>query len=106
MPTIMLGNASVVEEVKKDEALDASPYHVERVHRKDLGKRVTTMVLNETDIDDRPSRGMNLTMAVQLWARHSDKPPDWVEGDDELLAQLVADHYGCSVGRSKSWKEG
>ena len=106
MATIVLGNDSVIEEVKKDQALDASPDNVEYVKRKDLGRRETTMDLNEVDGDDNPSRAMNLTLAVRFWPRHSDKPPAWVDGTDELLVALVADHFGCPVGRPKSWKVG
>jgi hypothetical protein len=45
------------------------------------------MNLNEVDGEDNPSRGMNLTMLTRLWALHSDKPPAWVESDDELLSR-------------------
>lgn len=106
MATVYLGNTSVIETVKKDPALDASPDNIKTIVRDDLGRRVTTMALNEVDGEDRPSRGMNLTMCVRLWDMHSDKPPAWVEGDDELLTALVADHFGCPVGRPKTWKEG
>lgn len=102
MPTIALGNESVIEHYKPDEGTDETKVKA----RKDLGNRVTTMSLNETDITDKPSRAMNLQMVTRLWEMHSDKPPAWVDGDDELLTQLVADHYGAPVGRPKSWKEG
>lgn len=40
-----------------------------------------------------------------LWVRHSSDPgPAWVESDDEGVADLLAAHYGCPVGRPKSWK--
>lgn len=106
MATIVLGNESVIEEVKKDEALDASPENVDHVPRKDLGRRETTMDLNETDGDDNPSRAMNFTLATRFWGRHSDKPPAWVDGTDELLVALLADHYGCPIGRPKNWTKG
>lgn len=106
MSRITLGNDSVIEEVKKDPGLDASPDNVYYKARKDLGKRVTTMSLNETDIDDKPSRAMNLAMLGLIWPKHSDKPPAWVEGDDRLLVELVADQYACPIGRPKKWKEG
>lgn len=101
MPTVRLGNESVVEHVKPDEGTNES---VARA-RKDLGQRVTTMSVNEVDGEDRESRAMNLSMVVRLWDMHSDKPPAWVESDDELLEQLVAGQFGCPQGRPKSWKE-
>lgn len=106
MPVLYLGNESVIEKIKKDPALDDAPDNVEYRDRADLGKRVTSMNLNEVDGDDKPSRAMNLTLAARFWPDHSDKPPAWVEGDDDLLVQLVADHFDCKIGRPKSWKEG
>jgi hypothetical protein len=99
---LRLGNESVIEGYKPDEGSNEVLYR----SRKDLGKRTTTMSLNETDIDDNPSRAMNLTQAIRFWAQWSDKPPAWVEGDDDLLVALVAEHFGCPVGRPKSWSEG
>lgn len=102
MSQLRLGNESVIEGYKPDEGTNVVLIRA----RKDLGKRTTTMSLNETDIDDKPSRSMNLALAIRFWKQESDKPPVWVEGDDELLVALVADHFGCPVGRPKSWKEG
>jgi hypothetical protein len=102
VPTVLLGNESVTEPYKPDEGTDETKIR----QRKDLGRRVTTMNLNEVDGDDNPSRAMNLTMVTRLWALHSDKPPAWVAGDDDLLNALIADHYGCELGRPKNWKEG
>jgi hypothetical protein len=102
MPLIQLGNDSVVEGYKPDEGTDVVLLRA----RKDLGRQITTMMLNETDIDDRPSRAMNLSLAVRVWSEHSDKPPAWVESDDELMAALIADHFGCRVGRPRNWKAG
>lgn len=106
MAIVYLGNKSVITQVKKDDSLDASPDNLKTVRHEALGQRVTTMNLNETDIADRPNRAMNLALAVRLWDTQSDKPPSWVESDDELLATLIADHFGCPVGRPKSWREG
>jgi hypothetical protein len=44
------------------------------------------------------------------WNHHSqgdavaDTTPDWVESDNEALAQLLASQFGCPVGRPASWK--
>ena len=102
MPTVLLGNESVLEPYKPDQGTDETKVRV----REDLGRRVTTMSLNEVDGDDNPSRAMNLAMVIRLWGLHSNEPPAWVDGDDDLLTALIADHYGCETGRPKNWKEG
>lgn len=99
---LTFGNESVVEGYKEDEGVNL----VKLRARKDLGRRVTTMNLNETDIDERPSRAMNLKTCVLMWQELSDKAPSWVEGDDRLLVELAADHFGCAIGRPKNWREG
>lgn len=44
------------------------------------------------------------------WNHHSqgdavgDTTPDWVESDNDALATLLGSHFGCPVGRPKSWK--
>lgn len=102
MPTVMLGNESVLEPYKPDPGTDVTKTRA----RNDLGRRTTTMSLNEVDGADNPSRAMNLAMLTRLWPLHSDQPPAWVDGDDPLLVSLIADHFGCEQGRPKSWKEG
>jgi hypothetical protein len=64
VPTVLLGNESVTEPYKPDPGTDETKIR----QRKDLGRRVTTMNLNEVDGEDNPSRAMNLTMAIRLWA--------------------------------------
>lgn len=32
-----------------------------------------------------------------VWDAHSDGPPSWVASDVPLLAEALAEHYGCSV---------
>ena len=104
--TLWFGNSSVIEEVKIDPDLDASPGNVKYLNRSDLGNQVTTMSMNEVDGDGNWSREINSSTAKLLWSKHSDKPPAWIVGTDELLVALLADHYGCPVGRPKSWKVG
>lgn len=68
------------------------------------GNHVTTV---------RPPDGMSIgevftsitNVPNGVWAAHADDPPDWVESDSDGLASLIAEHYGCPVGRPKSWKE-
>lgn len=40
-----------------------------------------------------------------LWRHHSDQAPAWVESNDDQLAALVAEHYGCPVGCPPSWAD-
>lgn len=46
---------------------------------------------------------LHLLEVEDLWRSHGSDNPDWVESDDAELAQLVADHYGCPVGRPEGW---
>jgi hypothetical protein len=34
-----------------------------------------------------------------MWRKHSAEPPMWVESDDDDLAEKIAEHFGCPVGR-------
>src|SRR3954464_11806887 len=99
---VTLGNVSVLEGYKPDEGVNV----VLLKHRRDLGNQETTFSLNETDIDDRPSRAMNLSMLTRIWREHSDKDPAWVEGKDRLTVELVADHFNCPIGRPDNWRCG
>lgn len=109
---ITLGNVSVLEPYKPDPDTDVISVQA----RPDLGQRVTTLLLSETVPVRHPdgtlgpeeylSRATNLAMVRHLWPFQSDQPPAWVEGDDDLLVQMVAEDFGVRVGRPKSWKEG
>lgn len=37
---------------------------------------------------------------------HGGDGPDWIESDDASLAELLADFYGCPVGRPEGWVVG
>lgn len=32
-----------------------------------------------------------------VWEWHSTEPPTWVAGDDPVLVQAIAAHYGCEI---------
>lgn len=39
-----------------------------------------------------------------VWRSHSANPaPAWIEATDRALAQALADHYGCPIGRPEDW---
>jgi hypothetical protein len=110
--TVFLGNVAVIEPYKPDPDVN----EIKVRDRKDLGPRTTTFSLNETapvrnpdgslGPEETESRAMNLAMVRSLWPMQSRQPPAWVEGTDDLLVELIADEFGCKVGRPKTWKEG
>jgi hypothetical protein len=102
MPTVTLGNVSVVQGFKPDEGINVVV--LRRV--KNVGNQETTFQLNEVDGQDRPSRAMNLALLVRMWQEHSDKDPAWVDGNDRLTVELVADHFDCPIGRPDNWRRG
>jgi hypothetical protein len=68
------------------------------------GKRVTRVELpDEWSLSEaftsitQPGRG--------VWDSQSTKPPAWVESDNEELETLLADHYGCLVGKRSGFAE-
>lgn len=102
--TITLGNTAVVASTQDDETGE-----VIRTKRGDLGNQTTTVEFPD-NLDGQTE--VQLAHVVDLWSYHSDADgPEWVETDDDLLAQLVArrftsDSHTCRVGRPKGWKEG
>lgn len=67
------------------------------------GNRVTTVYFPE---DMKLGEAFTtVTTANGVWENHSDGAPDWVESDSKGLAELLAEHYGCRIGRPKDWKE-
>lgn len=97
---ITLGNTAPIEVVKADDGSE------DRVDRSDLGNTTTTVSFPDGwDLNEQ------LQAVGNLWSYHSDDPPEWVESDDDLLAQVVArnftsDGHECAVGRPSGWKEG
>lgn len=74
--------------------------------RGDLGNQICTMSFPEDwDLVDV------LTAARSMWPFQSNDLPEWVEAEDEALAESVAslfrtgDHE-CVVGRPEGWEEG
>jgi len=102
--TITLGNTSVVASSQDEETGE-----VIREKRGDLGNQITTFEFPD-NIDGQTE--IQLAHVVDAWPYHSDADgPEWVESEDELLAQLIArrfttDSHKCQVGRPKNWKEG
>jgi len=77
-------------------------------HRPIEGRRVTRVVIPDSYTLMEKVR----TVIDQdgVWNHHSrgdnvrDSSPDWVEADDEMVAQIIAQELGCRVGRPKTWK--
>jgi hypothetical protein len=102
MPTLNLGNASVVESYKPDPGTNETKLK----RRKDLGQQVTTMQLNEVDGDDRPSRSMNLTLVKRFWSQHSDsrRPGSTVTTIYSTRSWPMSS--AATSGARRSWKVG
>jgi hypothetical protein len=97
---VQLGNPAAKEAYLNDEG--------ELRHRPVEGARVTTVVIPDT---------YSLLEAVTavcahdgVWNHHSqgdavmDTLPDWVESDNEALALVLSQQFGCKVGRPAKWK--
>lgn len=113
MPIVRLGNASVIEAVKKDEGVDASEENLNYRARKELGNQVTTFTIPPISyLEDGTVDLTGWTLVKQLdfvtrvWPMHSDKNPVWVECDDPLLQAHFASQYGCREGQPKNWSVG
>lgn len=133
MPTVRLGNESVIETYKPFEGINATLVRP----RPDLGRRVVTMSLNESTLDANAAHARrfwrnSLTVNVPaeiarqlppevraafsldesggdvtVESGESDQPPAWVEcPDSEALELVLAEAFGCRRGRPKAWKEG
>jgi hypothetical protein len=97
---VLLGNPAA-KEAWRDE--DGNLHH----HDVD-GPRVTTIEIPSVY---SPVEAFAVVTAQEgVWNNHTqgdnpgDVKPDWVECDDETLLLLLKSHYGCPVGRPKSWK--
>jgi hypothetical protein len=102
MPTLYLGNTAPVEVVKTESGKKVST----KRHTLNVGNTVT-----EVQFPDGWDLGDQLAALGDLWNYHSDDPPEWVESEDGLLAEVAArrftnDDHTCEVGRPKGWKEG
>lgn len=113
MPTVLLGNESVLETKKVDDSLSLTADNATQQVRKDLGNQVTTLSIPstytvETKYGDQvmwPPDEQISTVRMFVSSHFADKPT-WVESDDRALQALVANIYGCREGRPKNWKRG
>lgn len=63
------------------------------------GNSITTFIVP----DDVGALEAIRTVADTWTPYHSDDPPEWVESDNDVVADGVAEHFGCKVGRPKKW---
>lgn len=98
---VQLGNSAAKEAYRNDKG--------DLRHRDVDGSRVTSVVIP----DSYTLMEAVSTVVAQdgAWNHHSqgdnvaDSTPDWVESDSDGLAQLLAEHFGCPIGRPKGWKD-
>jgi hypothetical protein len=76
------------------------------VAARDSGKPLGGARITQVGIPDGTtfSEGLrDITHEDGVWVRHSSKPPAWVVADNKLFAEVLAEHYGCPVGRPEDW---
>lgn len=81
-------------------------------HRLADGELVVTHKTGERVMTVGFHRGTSVMEALRMvcdargvWAAQSWAPPAWVESTNEGLALVLADHYGCPIGRPQGWGE-
>jgi len=68
------------------------------------GPRITTiMVPSGTKLLEALA---TIVGANGVWSYHGSDAPDWVEGSDDaaMLVNVIAEHYGCPIGRPDDWE--
>jgi hypothetical protein len=94
---VQLGNEAAQHAVGRDD--NDQPIH------EDLdGKRITTVQIPD---DYTLAEAFQCITAPDGVAHHhfqAGTSPTWVESDSDGLAALLAEHFGCKVGRPKGWK--
>lgn len=91
MATTYLGNQAVIEPQPGGESKE----------RSDLGYQITTYVTPDTN-----SISTSFVEIEGTWSLHSDKKPLWVESNNKALAGLLAEAFGCPIGRPDNWYNG
>ena len=70
---------------------------------KDLADRDVIEADTYTHVDAPPNKSVlqvahEITAPTGIWASHSpDEAPAWVASDNDALAAILADHYGCEI---------
>lgn len=98
---IELGNAAAIGAYRDSEG--------ELQHEDYDGERVTTV--NLPDDYTMSMAFLCVTAPDGVWTHHSrvdpetgrPVPPAWVESDKDGLAALIAENFGCPVGRPDGW---
>lgn len=99
MPIVLMGNTDAVH-------VDAAGNTVSLP-----GNLITTASVLATE-DTVAQQAMTITAEVAtgatmdgVWRSHSRAAaPAWVESDSPDLAQALASHYGCPIGRPDDWE--
>jgi hypothetical protein len=58
-------------------------------------------------VREEPTAFNDIVKPGRIWSKHAEarSKPTWVESDEPLLAQMLAKHYGCPIGRPAGWVE-
>jgi hypothetical protein len=98
---VQLGNSAAKEAYRDGKGV---------LHHRDVeGSRVTSVVI--PDSYTLMEAVSSVVAQDGAWNHHSqgdnvsDTMPDWVESDNDGLAQLLAEHFECPIGRPKGWKD-
>lgn len=98
MSSVVLGNTAPVQAYKPDPSTDA----VEVAPRPDLGNTTTVF-----DLPEHLGLGAQLTLVSSVYrSHHSSEKPAWVESSNTVLAEALAQEFGCQVGQPEDWVEG
>lgn len=96
MPRVELGNIAPIQPVKLSDDETA-------IIREPLAGVDRTETIFQLP-DEWDLSNMIDTVKKVFASHHSDDLPEWVESDDEVLAQALARDLGCPVGRPEDWK--
>lgn len=87
MPTIELGNISVISVITDPETGVQTKYRANHIDQS-----VTTMAIPS----DRDLMSI-LRDATNLWSHQSDAPPAWLRCDDPELESILRRHFNCGA---------
>jgi hypothetical protein len=92
MASVTLGNVSPTALITDTETGEKTRYRYTNI-----GQTSTFASSPEPDLFSQ------MRDIINVWKHESDKPPAWVEADDEALASALRQHFGCGA-RPEDWE--